>query len=66
MKNPKKTLSIIGLLLLIQILYQSSIPIAKADTSIPVSYSQDLDINGTYVYNITQFNTEVGWYNFAG
>ncbi|MBY8990522.1 MAG: DUF4430 domain-containing protein [Candidatus Lokiarchaeota archaeon] len=66
MKNPKKALSIIGLLLLIQILYQSSIPIAKADSSIPVSYSQDLDINGTYVYNITQFNTEVGWYNFAG
>ena len=65
MKNPKKTLSIIGLLILIQILFQSSILIAKANTSIPVSYYQDLSINGTYVYNVTQFGSEVGWYNFT-
>ncbi len=66
MKSPQKTLSIIGLLFLVQILFQSAIPIAKANTSIPISYSQDLDINGTYVYNVTQFNNEAGWYNFAG
>jgi hypothetical protein len=58
-------LYIIGLLFLIQILFQSSIPIAKANTSIPVSYYQDLSINGTYVYNVTQFGNEVGWYNFT-
>jgi hypothetical protein len=65
MKSPQKTLYIIGLLFLIQILFQSSIPIAKANTSIPVSYYQDLSINGTYVYNVTQFGNEVGWYNFT-
>lgn len=65
MKNPKKTLTIVGLLFLVQILFQSTIPIAKADTSIPVSYYQDLSINGTYVYNVTQFGNEAGWYNFT-
>ncbi len=61
-----KLLSLIGLLVLVQILFQSSIPIVKANTSIPFTYSQELNINGTYVYNVTQFSSEVGWYNFSG
>jgi hypothetical protein len=66
MKNPKKTFSLIGVLFLVQILFQSSIPIVKVDISIPISYSQELNINGTYVYNVTQFSSEVGWYSFSG
>ncbi|MFX1532015.1 MAG: DUF4430 domain-containing protein [Promethearchaeota archaeon] len=61
-----KLLSIVGLLVLMQILFQSSIPIVKADASIPTTYSQEININGTYVYNVTQFSSEVGWYNFTG
>lgn len=66
MKSTKKIFSIVSLLVLVQLLFQSTIPIVKADTSIPISYSQELDINGTYVYNVTQFSSEVGWYNFTG
>jgi hypothetical protein len=65
MKNPKKTLSIIGVLLFVQILFQSSIPEVEANTSIPVSYYQDFNINGTYEYIVTQFGDTVGWYNFT-
>ncbi|MFX0080294.1 MAG: DUF4430 domain-containing protein [Candidatus Hodarchaeota archaeon] len=66
MQTIKKTLFIVSLLVLVQLLYQSSIPIVKADASIPTSYSEELTINSTYVYNVTQFSSEVGWYNFSG
>ncbi|MFW9876102.1 MAG: DUF4430 domain-containing protein [Candidatus Thorarchaeota archaeon] len=66
MKNSNKIASLIGLLVFVQLLFQSSIPVVKANGSIPVSYSQELTINGIYVYNVTQFNNEVGWYNFTG
>ena len=65
MKSTKKIFSIVGLLVLVQLLFQSTIPIVKADISIPISYSQELDINGTYVYNVTQFSSEASWYNFS-
>ena len=65
MKNTKKLFSIIGLLILLQLLFQSSIPTVNANPSIPTPYYQDLDINGIYIYNVTQFGNAAGWYNFT-
>ncbi|MHA1985022.1 MAG: DUF4430 domain-containing protein [Promethearchaeota archaeon] len=65
MKNTKKVLSVIGVLVFMQIIFQSAIPTVKANGSIPTPYYQDLDINGTYVYNVTLFGGPAGWYNFT-
>ncbi|MHA2280599.1 MAG: DUF4430 domain-containing protein [Promethearchaeota archaeon] len=65
MTNTKKILSIVGLLVLVQLLFQSAIPTVNANSSIPTPYYQDLDINGTYVYNVTQFGTASQWWNFT-
>ncbi|KKK46125.1 hypothetical protein LCGC14_0815040 [marine sediment metagenome] len=65
MKSTKKILIIVGLLGLVQLFSQGIIPAVKANTNIPTPYYQDLDINGTYVYNVTTFGTEAGWYNFT-
>ncbi|MHA2392424.1 MAG: hypothetical protein ACXAEX_10820, partial [Promethearchaeota archaeon] len=65
MKNTNKLVTIFGLLILTQMLFHSSVPIVKADPGIPTSYYHDLNINGTYVYNVNQFGSDVGWYNFT-
>ncbi|MHA2039006.1 MAG: DUF4430 domain-containing protein [Promethearchaeota archaeon] len=65
MKNSKKLFFIIGLLVFLQLIFQSSIPSVKANGSIPTPYYQDLDINGTYIYNVTQFGTASQWWNFT-
>ena len=61
MKNTKKILSIIGFLVFMQLLFQSAIPTVKANGSIPTPYYQDFDINGTYIYNVTQFDSQFTW-----
>ncbi|TFG25074.1 MAG: DUF4430 domain-containing protein [Promethearchaeota archaeon] len=33
---------------------------------IPQDYYQDLDLNGTYVYNVTQFEGPLWWWSFDG
>ncbi len=63
--NIKKTVFFIGLLIFMQILFLGTIPIANANANIPNSYYQSLDINGTYIYNVTLFGNAVGWYNFT-
>ena len=65
MRNANKIIYIIVSVIFMQILFQSAIPTVKANSSIPTPYYQDLDINGTYVYNVTRFGSEVGWYNFT-
>ncbi len=66
MKNTKKIIYIIASVMFVQIFFQNAVQNVNADISIPVSYYQDLDINGTYVYNVTQFGSTAGWYNFTG
>ena len=61
MKNTKKILYIVGSLIFVQILFQSHISTVKANNSIPTPYYQDLDINGTYIYNVTEFDTKFTW-----
>ena len=65
MRNTRKLISLISTLVLIQFLYSGSIPFAKANSEIPNSYSQNLDFNSTYVYEVSQFGDPAGWYNFT-
>ena len=65
MRNVKKIFYIIVSVIFVQFLFQSAVQNAKADISIPTPYYQDLDINGTYVYNVTTFGSEAGWYNLT-
>ncbi|MFX1593005.1 MAG: DUF4430 domain-containing protein [Promethearchaeota archaeon] len=65
MKNAKKALYIISILVCIQLIYSSSIPIVKAETEIPNSYSQSLSLNNPYVYEVIQFGNPTRWYNFT-
>jgi len=61
MKYTKKILYLVGLLIFVQILFQSHISTVKANNGIPTSYYPDLDLNGTYIYNVTQFDSKFTW-----
>ncbi|MFX0006122.1 MAG: DUF4430 domain-containing protein [Candidatus Hermodarchaeota archaeon] len=65
MKNLKKIIYFIATLVLIQLIFSSSVPIVKADNTIADSYYQNLDFNRTYVYEVSKFGDSVGWYNFT-
>ena len=46
---------------------QNSHLISSSDDSVPAEYYQELDLNGTYVYNVTQFGDVPAWWTwFAG
>ena len=63
--NKKTTfLSIIALSLIFQGLFIVSTPNAKANQEIPEEFYQDLNLNGTYVYNMTQFGGDLNWIGF--
>ncbi|MFW9952753.1 MAG: hypothetical protein ACFFKA_21745 [Candidatus Thorarchaeota archaeon] len=60
--KPKKTYTIVlGALLLITTINFISIPSCKADTVIPPMFSQELKLNNTYTYNVTQFGGDLNW-----
>lgn len=65
MKNTKKAIYFISILVFIQLLYSGSIPLVKADPTIPESYSQNLNFDEPYVYEVVQFGDTTGWYNFT-
>ncbi len=65
MKNIKKTIYLIAVLVFIQLIFSASVPIVKAEGTIADSYYQNLDFNRTYVYEVSQFGDSVGWYNFT-
>ncbi len=65
MKNTKKAIYFISILVFIQLLYSGSIPLVKAEHTIPESYSQNLNFNKPYVYEVVQFGDSTGWYNFT-
>ncbi|MHA2391355.1 MAG: DUF4430 domain-containing protein [Promethearchaeota archaeon] len=65
MKNTKKILIILSFLVFTHLLFQNPISLTRADPSIPIPYYQDLEINGTYIYNVTQFGTASQWWNFT-
>ncbi len=65
MKNTKNTIYLLTTLILIQLIFSTSIPIVKAEVEIADSYYQNLDFNRTYIYEVSQFGDSVGWYNFT-
>ena len=63
--NKKTTfLSIFALLLMFQGFFLVSTLNAKANQEIPENFYQDLNLNGTYVYNVTQFGGDLNWIGF--
>ncbi len=65
MKDSKKIIYLLLSSMFVQILLQNPIQNVHADSIIPVSYHQNLDINGRYVYNVSTFGGEASWYNFS-
>ncbi|MBY8988374.1 MAG: hypothetical protein KGD61_07960 [Candidatus Lokiarchaeota archaeon] len=61
MNNKSTFLSIFALLLIFQGLFLVSTSIVKANQEIPEEFYQDLNLNGTYVYNVTQFSGDLNW-----
>lgn len=59
-KNPI-LLSIITLTLAFQAIFLVSIPNVRANQAIPEEFYQDLNLNGTYIYNVTQFGGDLNW-----
>ncbi|MFX1320273.1 MAG: DUF4430 domain-containing protein [Promethearchaeota archaeon] len=65
MKSIKNIAYFFTVLILIQLLFLSFTPNVKTNPEIPSKYYQDLDLDKTYVYNVSQFGDAVGWYNFT-
>jgi len=63
----KKTITLLMLsILCLQALYFISLPTVKAVGEIPIEYSQEIDLDGIYVYNVTEFGANSNWLNFSG
>ncbi|MFX0041361.1 MAG: DUF4430 domain-containing protein [Candidatus Hodarchaeota archaeon] len=65
MKGIKNIAYFFAVLILIQLLFLSFTPTVKANREIANQYFQDLDLDKTYVYNVSQFGDPVSWYNFT-
>ncbi len=62
--NRRKTLVLLVLsVLCLQAIIFIKIPTASANGEIPQEYYQQLDLNGTYIYNITAFEGPRAWLN---
>ncbi|MFW9969653.1 MAG: hypothetical protein ACFFDF_05580, partial [Candidatus Odinarchaeota archaeon] len=61
MKDITKQFYLIFGFVIIQLLCFSTLPIVKAEGNIPNFYYQNLDINRTYEYNITKFDSKFTW-----
>ncbi|MHA1293537.1 MAG: hypothetical protein ACTSQJ_12840 [Promethearchaeota archaeon] len=49
-------------IIVLQVIYFNSLPIARCKNEIPPQYYQNLDLNTTYVYNVSQFDSVLHWY----
>ncbi|MFX0056776.1 MAG: hypothetical protein ACFE85_10730 [Candidatus Hodarchaeota archaeon] len=45
--------------------FSAAFPIGKASMVIPEKYSQELDLNQPYIYNVTQFDSKFTWLNLT-
>ena len=65
MKNSRKFKHIssknIIILIVVSLLFSLTIPLTRANISIPVNYSQQLELNRTYIYNVMQFDSKFTW-----
>ncbi|TFF95554.1 MAG: DUF4430 domain-containing protein [Promethearchaeota archaeon] len=67
MSEMKKTilLAIIASFLIIPQIFISLLPFVEATETIPLEYSNEIDLNKVYVYNVTDFVGPSEWYNFS-
>lgn len=60
--NKKDTYAIsISAFLLVALIGSISTPFSKADSEIPPIFSQEIHLNSTYIYNVTQFGGDLNW-----
>jgi len=64
MKKKPIFLSIFTLTLAFQAIFLVSIPNVQANQEIPEEFYQALNLNGTYVYNVTQWGGDLNWIGF--
>lgn len=64
MKKKPIILSIFTLTLAVQAIFLISIPNVRANQETPEEFYQALNLNGTYVYNVTQFGGDLNWIGF--
>jgi len=64
MKNKNFFSIILSIFLSLSIPFFITIPICKANEEIPNTFSQELEFNNPYVYNITQFGGDLNWVGF--
>ncbi len=65
MKFKQISIKIIIFLILLPLLFFLTIISTKANTSIPANYYQQLDLNRSYIYNVTQFDSKFTWVNLS-
>ncbi len=65
MKNKKILIFALTLVLFFTLLNGSKIYSIKAKSSIPEDYYHDIDLNGVYIYNVSDFGGISSWYNFT-
>ncbi|HUW91487.1 MAG TPA: hypothetical protein VMV43_13335 [Candidatus Nanopelagicaceae bacterium] len=64
MKKKPIILSIFTFALVFQAIFLVSTPNVRAAPEIPEEFYQTLNLNGTYVYNVTQFGGDLNWIGF--
>ncbi|MFX1527913.1 MAG: DUF4430 domain-containing protein [Promethearchaeota archaeon] len=60
-----KKISFFSTLIFVALIFGNNLSQVKLNTSKPESYSPDVDYNGIYVYNVTDFGGISSWYNFT-
>ena len=65
MKQKKVIYAIsISAFLLVTLIGSIPTPFSKADSEIPPIFSQEIHLNNTYIYNVTQFGGDLNWLSF--
>lgn len=55
------SIKILIILIVLPLLFSFAITESKASITIPEKYSQELDLNKSYLYNVTQFDSKFTW-----
>ena len=66
MKVTKKVIGLIYISFLLFGIFNFVIPTCSANGIIPPEYSDKLNLDGIYSYNVTGFGKEATWLNFSG
>jgi hypothetical protein len=61
----KLSISIFSICIVLCVVFSAFVPIGKSSINIPEKYSQELDINRTFIYNVIQFDSKFTWLNLS-